>query len=184
MSHGPWSRSAKMHERLTNFWSMTIARLVAVLLISGALQACQTTPPPSVVETVDSKAVALQTMGFVRTDDGWELSLGATLLFETNKDVLSESGRVSIDEVSRTLRQMGIDRIRVEGHTDNVGSVAYNQGLSLRRARSVATEFIRNGWSAGDIERDGYGFDKPVADNSTAEGRAQNRRVVIMLPAD
>jgi outer membrane protein OmpA-like peptidoglycan-associated protein len=79
---------------------------------------------------------------------------------------------------------MGIDRIRVEGHTDNVGSVAYNQGLSLRRARSVATEFIRNGWSAADIERDGYGFDKPVADNLTAEGRAQNRRVVIMLPAD
>lgn len=184
MSHGPWSRSAELHERLTSFWCVTIRRLAAALLIGGALQACQTTPPASVVDTVDSKAVALQTMGFVRTDDGWELSLGATLLFETNKDVLSESGRVSIDEVSRTLRQMGIDRIRVEGHTDNVGSTAYNQGLSLRRARSVATEFIKNGWSAGDIERDGYGFDKPVADNSTAEGRAQNRRVVIMLPAD
>ena len=184
MSHGPWSRSAETHERLTSFRSVTIGWLAAALPIGGALQACRTMPPPSVMETVDSRAVALQTMGFVRSEDGWELSLGAALLFETNKDVLSESGRVSIEEVSRTLRQMGIDRIRVEGHTDNVGSAAYNQGLSLRRARSVATEFIKNGWSAGDIERYGYGFDKPVADNSTAEGRAQNRRVVITLPAD
>lgn len=173
-----------MQKYSIKLWSMTIRRLLATLLVGGALQGCQTTPPPSVVETVDSKAVALQTMGFVRTDDGWELSLGAKLLFETNKDVLSESGRASIDEVSRTLRQMGIDRVRIEGHTDNVGSAARNQALSLRRARSVATEFVKSGWSSGDIERDGHGFDKPVADNSTAEGRAENRRVVITVPAD
>lgn len=167
-----------------NCWSMTLKRLLAALVIGSALQACQTTPPPSVVETVDSKAVALQTMGFVRTDDGWELSLGVKLLFETNKDVLSESGRESIDEMSRTLRQMGMDRIRVEGHTDNVGSATYNKALSLRRAQSVANELIKGGWIPDAIERRGHGFDKPVTDNSTPEGRAQNRRVVITLPAD
>jgi outer membrane protein OmpA-like peptidoglycan-associated protein len=167
-----------------NLWTVALNRLLAALLIGGALQACQTTPPPSVVETVDSKAVALQTMGFVRSDDGWELSLGVKLLFETNKDVLSESGRESIDEMSRTLRQMGIDRIRVEGHTDNVGSAAYNKALSLRRAQSVANELIKGGWRPDSIERRGHGFDKPVADNATAEGRAQNRRVVITVPAD
>jgi len=162
---------------------MTPKRLLAAVLIGGALHGCGTPPPPK-AEKVDTKAQTLQTIGFVRSDDGWELSLGVKLLFETDKDVLFESARASIDEVSRNLRKLGIDRIRVEGHTDNVGSAAYNRGLSLRRAESVANELVRSGWSADAIERRGHGFDKPVADNATPEGRAQNRRVVITVPAN
>ena len=70
--------------------------------------------------------------------------------------------------------------ILVEGYTDSVGSEAYNQRLSERRAESVRTYMVAHGIAPGRIETRGYGETKPVASNDTAEGRARNRRVVIV----
>ena len=87
-------------------------------------------------------------------------------------------------EVARTLGKLGIDKVRVEGHTDNVGSHRYNDRLAWRRAASVARELVRAGLGERGIERLGYGATKPVADNGTPAGRAQNRRVVITVLAE
>lgn len=156
------------------------------LLLSGLatmlLPGCQTTPP-----TRDGRVeriAALQRLGFVAADDQWELNLGVKLLFESNADELSDAGRESVAGVARGLGSAGIERVIVEGHTDNVGSARHNETLSLRRAQSVAQQLVQGGMSDAAIERRGLGFSRPVADNATPEGRAQNRRVVVTVRVD
>ena len=71
--------------------------------------------------------------------------------------------------------------VRVVGHTDNTGSASYNQGLSERRAASVAQVLFNNGVAASRVRAEGRGLTQPVADNGTASGRQQNRRVEIYV---
>lgn len=157
-------------------------RTMAVLLTAALLFGCQTAPTATEIKA--RRVAALEKLGFVRTDEGWDLNLGVKLLFEINVDQVSEPGRIELDRVARTLAHVGIDRIRVEGHTDSAGPARYNETLSLRRAESVAQHLVAGGWQNSAIERRGYGADKPVADNATAEGRAQNRRVVVTVQVD
>jgi outer membrane protein OmpA-like peptidoglycan-associated protein len=142
---------------------------------------CSTTPPAVTKET---KVATLKKLGFTPTGDEWELSLGVKLLFDSDVDSLSDDGRAAVSRLAGTLREVGIDHIRVDGHTDNVGSEKYNAGLSLRRAESVAQYLVGVGWRNDAIERHGFGADKPVADNATPLGRAQNRRVVIAVQVE
>ncbi len=149
------------------------------------LAACQSTPPASApAPTREQKVATLQQLGFVPADSAWELNLGVKLLFETDIDELSTEGREAVASVARALTRVGIDRVLVEGHTDNVGSARYNEQLSLRRAETVAQRLVKVGLQDSMIERRGLGFSKPVADNATAEGRAQNRRVVVTVRVD
>jgi len=74
-----------------------------------------------------------------------------------------------------------INLVLVEGHTDNIGTAAYNQQLSIKRAMAVRDALIKNGVPADKIDAKGYGFEKPVASNKTKDGRAQNRRVEITI---
>jgi outer membrane protein OmpA-like peptidoglycan-associated protein len=142
---------------------------------------CSTPPaaPPK-----EAKIATLKKLGFTPAPDGWELSLGVKLLFDSDVDSLSDDGRAAVSNVARTLREVGIDHIRIDGHTDNVGSARYNAGLSQRRAESVAQYLVKVGWRGDAIERQGFGADKPVADNATPSGRAQNRRVVIAVQVE
>lgn len=149
------------------------------------MAACQSTPPARApAATREQKVAALQQLGFVPADSAWELNLGVKLLFETNIDELSVEGREAVASVARALTRVGIDRVLIEGHTDNVGPARYNEPLSLRRAETVAQQFVKVGLQDSMIERRGLGFSKPVADNATAEGRAQNRRVVVTVRVD
>lgn len=165
-----------------------VARWLAPALCAAVLLGCQTPAPapPSAPAKSEVRAQALKQLGFVpgAQAEVWELSLGVKLLFETDVDAVSTSGQEALREVARTLGRIGIDKVRVEGHTDNVGPRRYNDGLSRRRAESVAQELVRAGLSARDIERLGHGPAKPVADNGTPTGRAQNRRVVITVLAE
>lgn len=157
-----------------------------LLLAGGAtmlLAACQTPPPPP-QDAKTEMISSLQRLGIVAAGDAWELNLGVKLLFDSNADELSDSGREAVAGVARGLGAAGIGRVIVEGHTDNVGSARHNETLSLRRAQSVAQQLVRGGMNDADIELRGLGFAKPVADNATAEGRAQNRRVVVTVRVD
>lgn len=149
---------------------------LAVGLLAALLGGCQTQPAPRV-----QQEAALRPLGFVKSGDGWMLNLAAPIQFDLDKDELKPETRKAVDDVAQTLRRVGIRRVRVEGHTDNFGARDYNLDLSRRRAEAVARELTRQGFSDAAIVRRAWGFDYPVAPNDTSEGRAQNRRVTIMV---
>jgi OOP family OmpA-OmpF porin len=106
------------------------------------------------------------------------------LLFEFDSAALTADDRRQLDAVLANLRNFPSDvvgqiRVNIAGHTDSRGSLAYNQGLSERRAASVKDYIAAAGFPAGQMTTVGYGETQPVASNDTDEGRAQNRRVVI-----
>jgi outer membrane protein OmpA-like peptidoglycan-associated protein len=111
------------------------------------------------------------------------LSLKDAINFETGKDtILPRSDRI-LDSIAQILKENidSVPRIRVEGHTDNVGSAAYNKDLSQRRSQSVVNALVKRGIAAEKLLPVGYGFDRPVAKNDTAKGRALNRRVEFTI---
>lgn len=100
--------------------------------------------------------------------------------FDFDKATLKPDGKKMVDEAVRVMRDNPAMRVSVEGHTDSVGTDAYNQRLSERRANAVRDYMVSEGIDASRISTVGYGESKPVADNDTAEGRAENRRVEII----
>ena len=89
--------------------------------------------------------------------------------------------RDSLYTIARNLQQYPDSTIQVIGHTDSTGSAAYNQDLSERRARSVAGILSAGGVSQNRLSTAGRGASQPVASNETVAGRAQNRRVQILI---
>ncbi len=113
-------------------------------------------------------------------DDGIIVNLGH-ILFDVNKANLKTDSFKTLDKVVDFLRKYPHLDIEVSGHTDNTGQNPYNQILSENRAKAVADYFIQKGLSPNRISYIGFGADKPVASNLTAEGRALNRRVEIKI---
>lgn len=112
-----------------------------------------------------------------------QISLSADAYFDFDKAVLKPQGQQAIKDLADKLNARGADvkQITVVGNTDSIGSNAYNQKLSERRAAAVANFMIANGVPASLIKAYGDGENNPVASNATAEGRAQNRRVDITI---
>lgn len=154
-----------------------LACLAAVLAAAALLGACATPSP------VDPRAQAMQSMGFRATDAGWEFSLTGKLLFDTDSDALDAQSRSTANRLGRELGMLGVEQVRVEGHTDNLGSAHYNHALSLRRAQAVASAMAKAGLHEAEIEVQGLGASHPVSDNATPERRLQNRRVSVIVPA-
>jgi outer membrane protein OmpA-like peptidoglycan-associated protein len=101
--------------------------------------------------------------------------------FPTGSSVVNPSFRPALREVARSLRAHPNSTVRVVGHTDNVGSMAYNQQLSVDRALSVARILISDGVPASRITYSGRGYAEPITTNATANGRAMNRRVEVII---
>ena len=102
--------------------------------------------------------------------------------FETNSGTLTADSRATLDQVAASIKARGdIKSIEVIGHTDSMGAAAYNQQLSEKRAKAVADYLVGQGVSSGILSAKGMGESQPVADNRTAAGRAENRRVELKL---
>jgi OOP family OmpA-OmpF porin len=101
------------------------------------------------------------------------------LQFKVDSAELTDEDKAVLDEVAGNLTRLKFVSGTVVGHTDSTGSDAYNQGLSERRAQTVATYLEGKGIAAGRLTVKGAGEAEPIADNATKEGRAQNRRVVL-----
>ena len=108
-------------------------------------------------------------------------TVSATTLFDFDKSVLKPAGKAALHELDESIKSQGmrVVDINVVGHTDSIGTEAYNQGLSDRRAMSVKHYMVSEGIDGSIIDASGRGESDPVASNATAEGRAQNRRVDI-----
>jgi OOP family OmpA-OmpF porin len=101
--------------------------------------------------------------------------------FDFDKSDIRPDSRPVLDEAAQVLRENPNVRVAVEGYTDNVGAEAYNQKLSVRRAEAVFRYLVNHGVAPERMEVVGYDASHPVADNDTASGRAQNRRVELRI---
>jgi OOP family OmpA-OmpF porin len=110
-------------------------------------------------------------------------TLSATTLFKLNSAALSDEGQAELRQLAAYIKGHGseISDIKITGHTCDLGSERYNQELSLRRARAVATSLAREGVSSDLMDVNGMGESSPIASNANEAGRSQNRRVDVHI---
>ena len=110
------------------------------------------------------------------------LELSGAIYFETDSDVIKSESFELLDEIGRVLQRVPeIKKVSIEGHTDAQGSARYNKQLSTRRVRSVRAYLEGRGVASGRLAVVGFGEAKPIAPNTTPEGRAKNRRVEFRI---
>lgn len=166
--------------------------LAAAGVLAWWASGCQSPPAPPLAATVPDKQASpwtaaqqrgLQAQGFEPIGDEWALNLAANLLFESDSDQLKLKQMAQLFAMGRQLLELEVPSLRIEGHTDVKGEVAYNHSLALRRARTVARTLSNAGWPQTQLQVRGFGYERPIADNSTEAGRAKNRRVVLIASA-
>ena len=108
-----------------------------------------------------------------------KVSFSADALFDFDKSVLKPEGKSKLDGLVNQVKTINLEVIIAVGHTDSVGSDAYNQKLSMRRSEAVKAYLVSKGIEKNRVYTEGKGEKQPVADNKTAAGRAKNRRVEI-----
>ena len=119
-----------------------------------------------------------------RIDDGILVTFdeNSGVHFETEKYNITSTSEVILTKLANILKEYADTNVLVVGHTDSSGSAAYNMSLSERRANAVTTYFVNNkGLSSSRFTTTWFGEDQPIADNSTVEGRAKNRRVNVAI---
>ena len=131
--------------------------------------------------TAEARA-ELARIGAVKEEErGLVVTLSGGVLFRSADSTLLDSARVKLDQVAKALLSVRERNIIVEGHTDSQGSEPYNQGLSQRRANTVRDYLVQRGYPADRIQAHGMGKGSPIANNASPEGRANNRRVEIII---
>jgi OOP family OmpA-OmpF porin len=108
-----------------------------------------------------------------------KVTYAADAFFDFDKSVLKPEGRAKLDDLVDKVKGINLEVIIAVGHTDSVGTDAYNQKLSVRRAEAVKAYLVSKGIEKNRVYTEGKGEKQPVADNRTSEGRAKNRRVEI-----
>ena len=107
------------------------------------------------------------------------MTYAADAFFDFDKAVLKPEGKAKLDDLTSKVKGINLEVIIAVGHTDSVGTDAYNQKLSVKRAEAVKAYLVSKGIETNRVYTEGKGEAQPVADNKTKEGRAKNRRVEI-----
>lgn len=131
----------------------------------------------------DSLEAQLADLKLQKTERGLVLTLG-DVLFDTGQATLKSGANGTMDRLATALREKSGRKVTIEGHTDNVGSDASNQGLSERRAQAVQSALTERAVARGQITTLGKGENFPVASNDSADGRQSNRRVELIFTED
>lgn len=154
----------------------------ALFMLAG-LAACQTVPAKPAFSK--QQVAALTQQGFRPVGENFELGIADKVLFGFDRSELSPETAAVVEKLGRALTSVGIHGATIEGHTDALGADEYNLDLSRRRAEAVKAALATTGMPSTSIRAEGLGETDPVESNETEEGRAQNRRVVVVVtPAD
>ena len=170
---------------------------ISVLVIAIALAAgCATdevtkpaaTPAPKPAAPAPAPAPAPQPVQEVKPVEApkpkpvaEKVTFASDVLFDFDKSVVKPEGKSKLDDLANKVRGVNLEVVIAIGHADSIGSDAYNQKLSVRRAESVKAYLVSKGIESNRIYTEGKGEKQPVADNKTREGRAKNRRVEIAV---
>jgi outer membrane protein OmpA-like peptidoglycan-associated protein len=132
--------------------------------------------------TADALAELAKLAAVKEGERGLVVTLSGSVLFRSGESNLLPSAQVKLDQVANALLAVRVRNLIVEGHTDSQeGSESYNQGLSQRRADAVRDYLVQRGYPADCIQARGKGEGSPIANNASPEGRANNRRVEIII---
>jgi outer membrane protein OmpA-like peptidoglycan-associated protein len=161
----------------------------AVASTAAELDRTRTALATQTAETKDAEkraaesAAALAKIGTVKQEArGMVITLSGGVLIESAKSELLPAAQVKLDEVAKALMQEDpLSAIVIEGHTDSQGGADFNRELSDRRAAAVRDYLVTRGVASDRITAQGFGLTRPVADNKSPEGRANNRRVEIVV---
>lgn len=124
---------------------------------------------------------ATEAANIQRTQDVLAVTFKSDVLFDFDSSTLKPGASSELDRVAQVLNRYPETRITVEGHTDAIGSLQYNQQLSERRALSVKEALVSRGVHPARISTMGYGETRPIASNDSEAGRQLNRRVTILI---
>ena len=108
-----------------------------------------------------------------------KVTYAADAFFDFDKSVLKPEGKAKLDDLVSKVKGINLEVIIAVGHTDSIGTDAYNQKLSVRRSEAVKAYLVSKGIERNRVYTEGKGEKQPIADNKTKEGRAKNRRVEI-----
>jgi OOP family OmpA-OmpF porin len=136
-------------------------------------------PAPRVVVPAPAPAPAARPPAPPAPPAATKVTYAADAFFDFDKAVLKPEGRAKLDDLVSKIQGINLEVIIAVGHTDSVGTEAYNQRLSVRRAEAVKAYLVTKGIERNRVYTEGKGEKQPVADNRTSEGRAKNRRVEI-----
>jgi OOP family OmpA-OmpF porin len=137
------------------------------------------TPPPVEAAPAPAPVVQAPTPAPAPVPVSEKVSFAAEALFDFDKSVVKPEGKAALDDLLNKLQGMNAEVMITVGHTDSIGTDAYNQKLSLRRAEAVKAYIVSKGVEASRVYTEGKGETQPIADNKTSEGRANNRRVTV-----
>jgi outer membrane protein OmpA-like peptidoglycan-associated protein len=147
----------------------------ALVAQGAALQAAEKRAAQAAADIAKFASVKQETRGMV-------ITLSGSVLFTSGKSELLPAAQLKLNEVATALTEQDPEsKMVVEGHTDSQGGLEFNQKLSEQRAQSVRNYLVTRGIAADRISSEGYGPTRTVGDNATAEGRANNRRVEIVV---
>ncbi|HLL11653.1 MAG TPA: OmpA family protein, partial [Rubrivivax sp.] len=129
---------------------------------------CVTPPPPAPAAAAPAPQPVSEKVTFA-----------AETLFDFDKAVLRREGKAALDDLLTKIEGMNLEVVIAVGHTDSIGTDAYNEKLALRRSEAVKKYLVSKGMDAGRVYTEGKGEKQPVATNKTSAGRQKNRRVEV-----
>ena len=153
-------------------------KVLFILAFTATMTACM-----SLGNLSYKQARMLKKEGFVLTEEGWSLRLPERLLFGFDSYEIKPAQTDELTRLSTQLQKYKLNKIKIVGHTDDIGDAAYNQTLSEKRATSVSSIFLNTGFQSNNLQTIGRGATQPLVTNTSEENRATNRRVnIIIIP--